>query len=339
MRTITILIGNGVTIDLMQHLGLLSEINATNLFSCGDEVEWPNSNGFSGFLTYNNCPNLISLGITPETPAVEAAIIFEKIITCANFYSYRSRGQGEEEKNIYIRAYLELVEYLRALFICYDKRFTNSDWKNTIETWPWYQGIKALKKKYEKINIITLNYDIYLERALQHLGEEFQISQIEKEQGKKITIFKPHGSISFVSSVEQGATSNTPDYYISYKFKDPLTPSDITTSYDHLEHKRLINTIIPPYGDSARYQQSWSRLIIESALSGTKSSDTLLISGISYWHVDRLEVDKILLSANDDCNVIKINPRPNPIFDAVLQSRFPKYQHYRNSSILSEITK
>ncbi|HGM8504979.1 hypothetical protein FA375_30195 [Pseudomonas aeruginosa] len=339
MSTITIVLGNGVTIDLMEHLGLSQEINVLNLFARGDEVEWPNSNGFSGFLTYKNCPNLVSLGMTPKTPSDEASIIFEKIITCANFYSYRSKGQGDEEKNIYIRAYLELVEYLRALFTWYDKKFVSHNWEEKIKSWPWLNFIKDLQGKYEKINIITLNYDIYLERILQKAEIEFQISQIDKEQGKKITIFKPHGSISFVSSIEPDKADTIPDYYISYKFKDPLTPSDIKTSYEDLDKKRLINTIIPPYGDSARYQQSWSRLILESATTGAKSSDTLLISGVSYWHVDRLEVDKILLSADDHCNVIKINPRPNPIFDAVLQSRFSKYQQYRSSSILSEIAK
>jgi len=339
MKTITIVLGNGVTIDLMEHLGLSSDINVLNLFAKGDEVEWPSSNGFSGFLTYKNCPNLVSLGITPKTPAEEAAIIFEKIITCANFYSYRSKGQGDEEKNIYIRAYLELVEYLRALFTWYDRKFVSSDWQKKIDSWPWLNFIKSLQNKYDKINIISLNYDIYLERILQHSGIEFQISQIDKAQGKKISIFKPHGSISFVSSVEPPPSNEVPDHYISYKFKDPLTPADIQTSYVDLEQKRLINTIIPPYGDSARYQQSWSRLILDSAAEGAKHSDTLLISGISYWHVDRLEVDKILLSTDDSCNVIKINPRPNPIFDAVLQSRFAKYQQYRSSSILSEIAK
>lgn len=339
MSTITILIGNGVTIDLIEYLGLSKSINVLNLFAQGDEVEWPSNNGFSGFLTYKNCPNLISLGITPKTPSEEAAIIFEKIITCANFYSYRSITQGNEEKNIYIKAYLELVEYLRALFIWHDKIFQKSNWKETIDKWPWLCYLKKIQNKYEKINIITLNYDVYLERILQHAKIDFQISQIDKEQGVKITIFKPHGSISFVSTVDVNQTDEIPDYYISYKFKDGLSPSEIKTDYENLDQKRLINTIIPPYGDSERYQQTWSRLIIDSAVSGTKSSDTLLISGISYWHVDRFEIDKILLSADDSCNTIKINPRPNPIFDAVLQSRFSKYQQYRSSAVLSEISK
>ncbi|NVZ52929.1 hypothetical protein HX792_21485 [Pseudomonas sp. B6002] len=339
MKTLTLILGNGVTIDLMSHLKLAEQINVRNLFARGDEIEWPSHNGFSGFLTYKNCPNLVSLGITPNTPPETAAIIFEKIITCANFYSYRSKNQSDEEKNIYIRAYLELVEYLRSLFIWYDKIFVESDWKKNISTWNWLNFLKSAQKKYEKINIITLNYDIYLERILKNEGIEFQTSQIDKEQGKKITIFKPHGSISFVSSVEPTQTETMPDYFISYKFKDPLTPSDIKTSYEDLEQKRLINTIIPPYGDSTRYQQSWSRLILEKAIASAKNSETIIISGISYWHVDRLEVDKILLSAEEDCNITKINPSSNPIFDAVLQSRFSRYQQYRSSSILQELIK
>ncbi len=85
MKSLTLIIGNGVTIDLIHHLGLEKKIDVRNLFSYGDEIVWPGTNGFSGFLTYKNCPNLISLGISPKTPASEAAVIFEKIITCANF--------------------------------------------------------------------------------------------------------------------------------------------------------------------------------------------------------------------------------------------------------------
>ena len=339
MSTLTLIIGNGVTIDLINHLKLSEKINVNNLFARGDEVEWPSNNGFSGFLTYKNCPNLISLGITPQTLESDATVTFEKIITCANFYAYRSKSQSDEEKNIYIRAYLELVEYLRSLFNWYDKLVTASNWKEDVKNWHWLKFISDARSKYEKINIITLNYDIYLERILLNSNIDFQISQIDKEQGKQITIFKPHGSISFVSTVERTESDAIPDYLISYKFKDPLTPADITTSYENLEKKRLINTIIPPYGDSARYQQSWSRMILESAKNSAKTTDTLLISGISYWHVDRLEVDGILLSTNDSCNVIKINPHSNKIFDAVLQSRFQNYQQYRNSSILQELIK
>jgi hypothetical protein len=339
MKSLTLVLGNGITIDLINYLKLSEKIDVRNLFSRGDEIEWPSTNGFSGFLTYKNCPNLISLGISPKTPATEAAVIFEKIITCANFYSYRSKNQHEEEKNIYIRAYIELVEYLRHLFTSYDDIFVNSEWKDSIKEWSWLAFIKQAYNKFEKINIITLNYDIYLERILTHENIDFQISEIDKDTGKKITIFKPHGSISFVSTVDPVSKGTVPDYQISYKFKDPLTPSDITTSYSDLSEKRLINTIIPPYGDSGRYKQSWSNMITSKAISSVQNSDLIIISGISYWHVDRSEVDRILLSVDEECNVIKINPSPNPIFDAVLQSRFSKYQQYKSSDILKELSK
>lgn len=334
MKSLTLIFGNGVTIDLINHLKLEDKIDVKNLFGQGDEIEWPSTNSFSGFLTYKNCPNLISLGISPKTPSNEAAVIFEKIITCANFRSYRSKNQNEEEKNIYTRAYIELVEYLRHLFTAHDDTFTNSSWKENIQEWSWLKFLKRAYKDFDKINIITLNYDIYLERILTNEGIEFQISEIDKDTGKKITIFKPHGSISFVSTVDPVHAGTVPDYQISYKFKDPLSPGEITTSYKDLSKKRLINTIIPPYGDSARYKQSWSNLILRKAIDNAQNSDFLIISGISYWHVDRSEVDRILLSIDEECNVIKINPSPNPIFDAVLQSRFTKYQQYQSSNIL-----
>ncbi|WP_168190867.1 SIR2 family protein [Aquitalea aquatilis] len=302
-----------------------------NLFANGHLVPWPGSSNHNGFLTYKNCPNLINLGLSPSATEKDIPVIFEKIITCANFCSYSASSQSEEQNSIYINAYLELIEYLRHLFIWNDSKFKISKEKKKASSWAWLKYLQKANNEYDKISIFTLNYDTFLERILTKNNIEFEIDQISPAVGKKIIIYKPHGSISFVST---RLMTTTPDYRIGYNFKDPLTPNQIKIEYENLNQYHLINTIIPPYGDSSRYGHSWSRLMLESAATSAETATDVVISGISYWHVDRAEIDKILLSIPSKANITCINPSINPVFQAVLQSRFAKFQHYLSSSLL-----
>lgn len=333
MSKLSLIIGNGFTIDLINKMGLADSIDVFNLFSKGDELAWPNS-PFSGFLTAKNCPSLTSLGLAPGIEHCESSSIFERIITCANFFSYGAKSFDPTKNTVYIKAYFELIEYLRHLFIWYDDIFSKSDWEAKIKDWSWYKFLEKAHAKYECVYIYTLNYDVYLERILTVMGFDFRLAEIDKSGAHKFEIYKPHGSISFVSPL---SVSVVPDYSILYQFRDRITSNDIIVNYDSLISKRLINTIIPPYGDSDRANTSWSKTITESFEKKICQSEDVVICGISYWHVDRSELDRVLLSANHDANVLNINPNPRSILNTVLQSRFSNFQYYKDSKILEKI--
>lgn len=63
----------------------------------------------------------------------------------------------------------------------------------------------------------------------------------------------------------------------------------------------------------------------------------MIISGISYWHVDRAEIDNILIAPSDEVDLVNINPSMDPYFESVINSLFKNYIHFDGSDILSEL--
>ena len=56
-RNVLIILGNGFYIDLMKTIDKSEDVNLGNLFASGEDVPWPET-GASGFLSFQNCPNL-----------------------------------------------------------------------------------------------------------------------------------------------------------------------------------------------------------------------------------------------------------------------------------------
>lgn len=99
-KNVFILLGNGFSIDMMKTIGKSDVINLNNLFACGADVPWPETEA-PGFLSFQNCPNLWTLGARPYLDKEQALEIIEEVITCANILPQRT----EIKDKIYIRAY------------------------------------------------------------------------------------------------------------------------------------------------------------------------------------------------------------------------------------------
>lgn len=338
MKSVFIILGNGFSIDFLNHLKesdlnykSASEISLSNLFENGELVPWP-GNGKPGFLSYKHCPNLWTLGARPNLNATESINLIENIITCANALNNRQRGVD----SIYMCAYKELVTYLKALFIFYNDKINVPD--INLANWGWCSYLKQLfnDPNIDKVHIVTLNYDIWLERILKKNNIDFSISNFE--ENKKLIIYKPHGSISFSHSSIKVKDA----FDISYEH-DVLDGqlSEFTIEYENLTALNSINAMIPPAGDSSRLDFAWTKQIRESILtasSGLTTNDELIICGTSYWHVDRLEIDKILTSINGNINDVKIiNPHSPNVFNAVITTLFKNVTFFKNSNPLGEL--
>lgn len=285
-------------------------------------------------MSYKYCRNLWSLGARSNMDFPESIQLIEDIISCANI---SSNILGEE--NIYTNAYKELALYLKHLFVCYNNQISDNQIKKIISTWPWYKFIKKIYKSsdYNKIYIITYNYDIWLERMLRAKNIDFKIGVLEREGTNKLIIIKPHGSISFAHNVELPKDS----FEIGYKktLRELLEgiAIDFNLKYDNLDAYYAKNAIIPPAGDSNRLKFGWASELREKALSVASSiseDDEVIICGISYWHVDRMEIDELLTSINPKANIKMINPSPPRTLNAVLCSMFGNYIYHRSSDIL-----
>ncbi|MCP4176274.1 MAG: hypothetical protein GY756_00740 [bacterium] len=331
MKNIYIILGNGFTLDFLNSIEKAELINARNLFENGEKVPWPGNNQ-SGFLSYKYCPNLWNLGARPNSNSNNTIELIEDIITCANILQKNNRN----ESNIYIRAYRELASYLNALFVYYDKQI---DVPNiNLEKWGWTSYLKKLNESSEvaKVHIVTFNYDIWLERVLQKLNINFDIDGFN-DTNSKIRIYKPHGSISFVHRVKKVVD----DFKIDYDSDaNDGNISEFTIKYEGLDALNKINAIIPPAGDSSRLDFKWASEVRKSAIDKAKlltANDEVIFCGMSYWHVDRLEIDTILTNITPDIsNVRVINPNPPRVLNAVMTTLFKNVIFYNDSKSLSE---
>lgn len=166
---------------------------------------------------------------------------------------------------------------------------------------------------------------------------EFCISGFENPDENDVEIVKPHGSISFVPK-NYTDTSYSINYSLDY---DGIPIEKLEIKYEDLE-KYDKGAIIPPAGDSARLESlaPWSHKLRQRATNlalEITQKDEIVLCGISYWHVDRREVDELLINLNQDANFTFINPTPPRDLNAVLTSIFSKYVQQSSSSEIGGI--
>ena len=84
----------------------------------------------------------------------------------------------------------------------------------------------------------------------------------------------------------------------------------------------------------------WSQHLRNKAKSAAldiSAKDEVVLCGISYWHVDRRELDELLLNLNQDSWFTFINPSPPRNLNAVLISIFKNYVQQSSSAEIGGI--
>lgn len=354
MKSVYIILGNGFSIDFLQHYALkdasiVNKIDVQNLFRLGDKIS-PPWDTKPGFLSYKSCPSLWLLGARPSNSVEESTALIEEIITCANMFfdfvnepeqkAKRLELANQGKERLYLKAYCELIVYLRQLFSCYNESITDRELKDFIDVtdWGWVTFLRNIRTwSHGKVTIVTYNYDVWLERILKILNIPFFIGGFETFQENAVEIIKPHGSISFVpkDSVRSLYTIN---YNLDF---DGIAIEQLNLCYENLSVYEK-GAIIPPAGDSSRLEVTapWSHILRRRA-SGlareTTENDEVLLCGMSYWHVDRKEVDELLINLNQDVGFTFINPKPPRDLNAVLISIFRNYVQQSSSSHIGGI--
>jgi hypothetical protein len=343
-KHLCLILGNGFTLDLLHSIGLSDKIDVQNLFRFGAEVPWP-ATGAPGFLSFKHCPNLWNLGARAHCRPDECMSLIEDIITCVNAFASKPASKkppaGPSKPNdIYLFAYKELSAYLRSLFVWYNQQFP--DIPDTAADWSWAKFIKwaSTSNEYDRITIVTYNYDVWLERVLLKLGISFQLGLLHPPSPTtRITILKPHGSISFCHKTVRDKAAFT--ILLNRDLLDGDLP-DFEVKYANLDENYLVNPIIPPAGEAGRLNRTWAgkiRAACRTAAADLKQTDEMIISGLSYWHVDRAELDEILNGCEPSLNLRLINPNPTRTFIAVLTSIFENFVAFTSSRALEQYIK
>jgi hypothetical protein len=243
-------------------------------------------------------------------------------------------SMGDKTGNGFLHAYKELVSYLKYLFIHYNSLIPNLPL--LVADWPWMKFFNQLNadSDVEEVVIVSYNYDIWLERLLDMAGIKFGIPLLDRVDDCKFHLFKPHGSISYLHRKSLPKDS----FSINYNsFFLDCSVSDMVVSYEHLDRHTPVSFIIPPAGEAGRSSSTWAQSIrseCKSKLESFGEDDLAIVCGLSYWHVDRAEIDTLLNAMNSGMNVVHLNPYPSQTLDAVLNSLFSKYTHLSASELL-----
>lgn len=334
MSRIALLIGNGFSIDLVKTLKIEDKINLSNLFAQGENVLWP-ADDKPPFLSYKHCPNLWTLGAKPNIDAVSATELIQEIITCANLFQQITIS----EKKIHIDAYKELESYLMSLFISYTRLADIPSLGDAeLKDWGWRKYLEKVRddKGVEHVDVISLNYDIWLEQLLKNWSIDYSVAAFEPDS-HKFRIYKPHGSIGFRSKKRMDKAA----YAINYLNKSiDLSTDEFEIDLSSLDGLNMTNAMIPPAGDSTRFSLQWAKdqkNLAEESIKALRKGDKLIICGVSYWPVDRNEIDTYLVNVSSEVDVYMINPNPPKDLVAVLMTLFSKLSIFSNSNNLVKI--
>lgn len=329
--------GNGLSISMLRGHPVDS-VDLSNLFSMGGDVTWP-ADEKPGFLSYEHCPNLWALGARQTISASRAYEVIEQTITAVNACCLADPSTLDD--GIYIRAYKELVAYLRYLFVHYDSVLQQEKFFESAAIFEPIEWLLSAVKdpNITNIDIVSFNYDALLERSLRSKLINFSIPLLGEVPGAKVNLHKPHGSITFCGkkAIDRSA------FLINYgnRFTEGGI-DELEVKYDGLDEHYPMVGILPPAGESERYRHRWIRQIWDKTLEAARQltdADLVIIYGLSYWHVDRREIDMLLGELPRKARVISVNPNPNPQFEAVCCSLFRSYQSYSNPRQLVRMIK
>ena len=316
----------------------IDSVDLNNLFAMGSDVTWP-ANDMPGFLSYEHCPNLWALGGRQTVSASSAYEVIEQTITAVNACCLADPTSLDD--GIYIRAYKELVAYLRYLFVHYDSVLQTENFFDSSSVFaPIDWLLHAINESsVSDIDIVSFNYDAFLERSFQKKSINYSIPLLDEIKDAKVRVHKPHGSITFCgkTAIDKSAFS------INYGARFTEGGIDeLVVKYDNLDQHYPMVGILPPAGESERYKHRWIRQIWDKTIDAAKrlnENDLVIIYGLSYWHVDRKEIDMLLGEVPRKSRVISVNPNPNPQFEAVCCSLFKSYHSYSNPKQLVRMIK
>jgi hypothetical protein len=334
---ILLIAGNGLSMAMLRE-NPVDFVNLSNLFSNGCDVAWPATDS-PGFLSYEHTPNLWALGARETMSTKDSYELIEQIITAVNACCLADPSSLED--GIYIRAYKELVSYLRHLFVHYDtvlneiEFFKKEEVSRPID---WLLSAVA-DPNVTDIDVVSFNYDAFLERTFQARGVAFSIPLLDENNDAKVRIHKPHGSITFCGKTEIDKSA----FIIRHENRFTEGGIDeLAVNYEKLDRNFPIVGMLPPAGESDRYKHRWIRQIWDRAIDAAKGlgeKDLVVVYGLSYWHVDRKEIDMLLGDVSRKARVISVNPTPDRNFEAVCCSLFKSYHSFSNPKQLIRMIK
>lgn len=214
----------------------------------------------------------------------------------------------------------ELQHYINYAFVKFQNEFDNIFYsrKRKLSLFHKLFGAKKIKsslskflaENYDRIAlIISLNYELVLERILQRFDQKYyRIGTEEHEEG--IPIWKPHGSIDFNTPLDGFIKTGKPIYPLnSFLSRNEILDrkTNILNKKDWTMLRSQIDIVLPT--QTTHLKEFGFNRDGEKYFRQIKSSiKDCILFGISYMSCDRLEIDEFI---NHDSIIIIVNPSPS----------------------------
>ncbi len=175
-------------------------------------------------------------------------------------------------------------------------------------TWKWATYLRG--NQQDIVAAVSFNYDLLLERAFTISGMRyftFDISDVHAG----IPLIKPHGSIDFTSTAIAAKAGYPINIWASHNDfpQRRLRP-------DELLRPRIDAEIVPPTQRSHTEKYQWVAPGYDFIESLSAQIERCVVIGISYWEVDRPEIDRLLASLGKGTTIEIANPHPQKLIDA-----------------------
>lgn len=296
MSKISLVVGNGLSMSFGAQSGINTKFNSQR--PLGWSVKCPST----GELLIDSFPSLKTLWEKNKT-----RLDFD-IFELALNESYCNSIDLDSERTI-----LEARHFLTIAFSEYSllqSNNLNSDWK-------WFEWINLHKARIN--GAFSLNYDLLLESVFDKLAMTYYSLQVN-HNGKGIPLVKPHGSVDF--EIADGIFNiGKMQYPITNFFIDRNDVPIKRLHSNNLLYPRVqAHCIIPNQANEYKDYQ-WVKPANTWFESVTTESKYCLFIGISYFPCDRDEINRIVDSLPQDCEIIIANPSPSDDFVEKIKGR------------------
>ena len=313
-RDTGLIVGNGASIDLGSHFpGRLRKWNTSRPLS------W-------------NVPNL-SNRLAELLPDAAKAILETKVSKpdLSDFAVF------DEIVNPIIESKVDnsdVLAQLRHLIVLYYSEYQRvADFCNRNRVWPL---IRWLQNNHSRISaVVSFNYDLNIERALSSTQSPVINTMVHGYQaaavGRAVHLAKPHGSLD----LDMGG---------SVILVVPALPPRLTmtrcnypveeVAQSNLRKPRKAATVVLPAETSYYASCQWVRPPMTAILHEAPKWRRMIIVGLSFWGVDRNELNQIFMQCEEGTEIVVVDPAPNESLMELLNERYIAVTHLRSTEEL-----
>jgi len=290
-----LIVGNGLSINLYEHLGLT--IHPSYPFS----FNVPSAPGSRRRLL-DELPCLSEM--LASNPEVEDYAIIHDFVQ-----HYRRDNKQDELRHAELRQYLSLAYSHASILLL-------GQWRTS---WRWGAWLRNHCSRLA--GVVSFNYDLVPEIALNRAALSFhRLGTPEEDVPNGIPVFKPHGSCDF--DMGEGFVGGyTPfkaigilnNRIINGRGRVSVVPSH------RLSQARFEADIVLPFEESQQTRLLWVQQGYKTVFRIAQTVDALIVLGLSYHPCDRPEIDSLISQVPPGAEAWLVNPTPNETFENMVK--------------------